>query len=471
MNRILKGKLIVVSNREPYVIKKGKAEKSVGGLVSALDPVMQATKGVWIASGSVPEGKELSDSDTRFMVPQDNPSYTMRLVPLKSRDVEGYYNGYSNRFLWPLCHIALDRVYLRKFYWDRYKKVNELFARAVAQEAEGGAVVWLQDYHLALCARYIRDLMPKTKISIFWHIPWPPYDVLRACPQRKELLEGLLSNDLIGFQLDSFRINFMRCVGRELGVPANFQKGTIRYRGRTVMVRAFPISVDFDWFENAALEKNAESFFRRFKSYRGLEGLKLGLSVDRLDYTKGIVKYLEAVDFFFSKYPRFKQRISFILVAVPTRKVEPFLSYMESVRKKVEAVNRKYSQKRWHPVEYIERRFNHNELAALYRGADLAVISSVYDGMNLVAKEYVSSQVDLNGALLVSEFAGSAEEIPGAIPINPYDIEGCADAIKNALEMKPERRRENMERARWYLKEKNIYRWVNDVLAELKRIG
>jgi trehalose 6-phosphate synthase len=377
----------------------------------------------------------------------------MRLVPLTSRDVEGYYNGYSNRFLWPLCHIALDRIYLRKFYWERYKKVNELFARAVVEESKAGAIIWLQDYHLALCARYIRDLRPRTKISIFWHIPWPPYDVLRACPQRKEILEGLLANNLIGFQLDSF------------------EEGTVSYRGYTTKVMAFPISVDFDWFEGAALEKKAERFFRRFKRYKGLEGLKLGLAVDRLDYTKGIIKSLEAIEFFFAKYQRFKHKFTFILVAVPTRKVEPYLSYMERVRKRVEGVNRKFSQKRWHPVEYIERRLSHNELAALYRGADLALISSVYDGMNLVAKEYVASQVDLNGALLVSEFAGSAEEIPGAIPINPYDTEGCADAIKNALEMKPEKRKESMERARWYIKERNIYRWVEDVLKELKTIG
>jgi trehalose 6-phosphate synthase len=471
MKGISKGKLIVVSNREPYVLKKGKAEKTVGGLVSALDPVMQTTKGVWIASGSVPEGKKLPARPQRFVVPPGNPSYTMRLVPLTSRDVEGYYNGYSNRFLWPLCHIALDRIYLKKFYWERYKKANELFARAVVEEYEAGDVVWLQDYHLALCARYIRDLRPRTKISIFWHIPWPPYDVLRACPQRKEILEGLLANNLIGFQLDSFRINFMRCVGRELGATANFEEGTVSYRGYTTKVMAFPISVDFDWFEGAALEKKAERFFRRFKRYKGLEGLKLGLAVDRLDYTKGIIKSLEAIEFFFAKYPRFKHKFTFILVAVPTRKVEPYLSYMERVRKRVEGVNRKFSQKRWHPVEYIERRLNHNELAALYRGADLALISSVYDGMNLVAKEYVASQVDLNGALLVSEFAGSAEEIPGAIPINPYDTEGCADAIKNALEMKPEKRKESMERARWYIKERNIYRWVEDVLKELKTIG
>jgi trehalose 6-phosphate synthase len=471
MKGISKGQLIVVSNREPYSLKKGKLEKSVGGLVSAMDPVMQEQKGVWIAAGSAAEGRKPSREAKRFMVPPENPSYTVRLVPLTPRDVEGYYNGYSNRFLWPLCHIALDRIYLRKFYWHRYKKVNELFARAVVEEAKKDAVVWLQDYHLALCAKYIRELKPKARTSIFWHIPWPPHDVFRACPQRKELLEGMLANDLIGFQLDSFGLNFLRCVGRELGARPNLAKRTVTYRGITTRVKAFPISVDFDWFESAAGEKKAEGFIRRFRRDKALEGLKVGLTVERLDYTKGVIKSLEAVEFFFAKYPRFKGNFTMVMVAVPTRKVEPYLSYMERVRKKVDSVNKKFSRKRWRPVEYIDRRLSHNELAALYRDADLAVISSIYDGMNLVAKEYVASQVDMKGSLLVSEFAGSSQEIPGAISINPYDTEGCADAIKNALEMKPERIKEQMERARWHIREKNIYRWVDDVLGELETIG
>jgi trehalose 6-phosphate synthase len=343
MKGISKGQLIVVSNREPYSLKKGKLEKSVGGLVSAMDPVMQEQKGVWIAAGSAAEGRKPSREAKRFMVPPENPSYTVRLVPLTPRDVEGYYNGYSNRFLWPLCHIALDRIYLRKFYWHRYKKVNELFARAVVEEAKKDAVVWLQDYHLALCAKYIRELKPKARTSIFWHIPWPPHDVFRACPQRKELLEGMLANDLIGFQLDSFGLNFLRCVGRELGARPNLAKRTVTYRGITTRVKAFPISVDFDWFESAAGEKKAEGFIRRFRRDKALEGLKVGLTVERLDYTKGVIKSLEAVEFFFAKYPRFKGNFTMVMVAVPTRKVEPYLSYMERVRKKVDSVNKKFS--------------------------------------------------------------------------------------------------------------------------------
>ena len=468
-------RLIIASNREPYGLKKGELTKTVGGVVSALDPIMQGAGGVWVASG----GAQHSGPE-RIAVPPTDPKYAMRLVPLNQKLVDGYYNGYANRFLWPLCHIALDRVYMRKHYWHSYRRVNEMFAEAIAEEvgdgSATGSVVWLQDYHLALCAKYIRGLVsgrqPASglKLAIFWHIPWPPYDVFKACPQRKEVLEGMLANDLIGFQLDSFRINFLRCAARELGAPIDLAKGTVRHYGHTTRVKAFPISVDYDWFDTAARDPRGMRFLKRFIGDRGLGRVKIGLAVDRLDYTKGIVKSLEAVELLFKKYPRFREKFTFVQVAVPTRKVEPFLSYMEQVRKKVEGVNAKYSTGDWRPVEYIERGFDHNQLAALYRRADLALISSIYDGMNLVAKEYIASQVDLSGVLLVSEFAGSAEEVPGAFPINPYDTEGCADAMKQALEMAPHKKKDAMERARWYVKEKDIYRWVDEILSEIGRL-
>ncbi len=463
--RILKERLIVVSNREPYVFRRGRLEKSVGGLVTALDPVMQATRGIWIAAGSSPE------AGPRSKVPPEAPSYTLRRVFLSEEDLEGYYNGYSNRFLWPLCHITLDRIYLRNSYWESYQKVNRVFADAVIEElGRGKAIVWLQDYHLALCGKYIRARRPRLKISLFWHIPWPPHDVFRICPQRVELLEGLLANDLLGFQLESYRLNFLRCVSREMGLKTDLKRGLVYYNGRTIRVKAFPISVDFEWFEESASTRRAERFLERFKKKYGLEGQLLGLGVDRLDYTKGILKCFDTLELFFAKYPRYRGRFTFIQVAVPTRKIEPYLSYMERVRKRVESINRRYSTSRWQPIRYIEGRLSHEDLAALYRGADLAMISSVYDGMNLVAKEYVASPVDLKGALLLSEFAGAAEDMPGAILINPYDTEGCADAIKSALEAPMEKKRETLQDAREHVKRNNIFRWVNEIIKEFKCI-
>ncbi len=460
-------KIVIVSNREPYSLKKGRLQKTVGGLVSALDPLMQATKGVWIASG--PKGDKM-DGPHSIQVPPESPSYTLRLVPLSSNDMEGYYNGYSNRFLWPLCHIALDRVYLTRSYWRSYSRVNRLFARAVAEEAPEGSIIWLQDYHLALAAAEIRALRPGAFISLFWHIPWPPHAVFRICPQKKEILEGLLANDLLGFQLPSFMQNFMTCAERELGCVIDPVEGGVRHKGRITRLRTFPISVDFGWFEAAAASPEAESFITKFLMKRDLGHLKLGLSVNRLDYTKGVIKCLEAVELFFTKYPRYRRKFTLIKVAVPTRKVEPFLSYMERVERKVESINRRFGSEGWRPVEYIHSNLSHTELAALYRRADLAVISSVYDGMNLVAKEFIASQLDLTGNILISEFAGASEEIPGVTVINPYDTEACADAMKAALEMDPEERKNRLVQARAHVRKHDIYHWVEDIFSAMQRI-
>ncbi len=468
MKNFGKQKLIIVSNREPFLFRKGRYEKTVGGLVSALDPVMRSSKGVWIAS-STPE--EAKGRGLRTEVPPENPSYTMRRVPLSHHDIDGYYNGYSNRFLWPLCHITLDRVYLKRSHWQSYRKANSLFADAVVDEAgEKGASVWLQDFHLALCAREIKERRPDIKVSLFWHIPWPPHAVLKVCPQRKVLLDGLLANDLLCFQLDDFKTYFMRCVKAELNAEVDFRNSTVYYKEQTTHVKSFPISVDYGWFDRTASRPRADSFFRRFIRVRELEGLFLGLSVNRLDYTKGIVKCLEAMELFFVKYPRFRKKVTFIHVVVPTRRVEPYLSYMEMVQKKVRSINHKFSSGKWRPIEYIDTKLTHEELASLYKHADMAVISSIYDGMNLVAKEYIASQVDLKGSILISEFAGAADDIPGVTVINPYDTEGFAESIKDTIVRDPLDKKHSLEIARAHLKENDLFKWVNDILKEFRSI-
>jgi len=458
-------RLIIVSNREPYSISR-RHQLMVGGLVSALDPLMKAARGVWIASGS---REELKGKTTRFPVPPADPSYTLRLVPLAPADIEGYYNGYSNRFLWPLCHMTLDRVYLARSYWRSYRKVNALFAKAAAEEAGDGSVFWLHDYHLAMCAPSIKELCGSALVSIFWHIPWPPHAVFRICPHKKELLEGLLANDLIGFQLPGFLENFAQCARRELGCDVDMEQGVISHNGRATRLKAFPISVDFEWFERAASSAEARRFILKFLKKRGLEGKKVILSVNRLDYTKGMIKCLEAIELFFAKYPSHKGSLTFVQIAVPTRKVEPYLSYMERVQRKVDSINLKLARDNWKPVEYITTNLSHTELASLYRRADLAMISSVYDGMNLVAKEFIASQVDLTGSLLISELAGASEEIPGVTLINPYDTEGCAIAIKAALQASPAHKRRALEEARAHVREHDIKRWVADIMGEINK--
>ncbi len=457
--------LIVVSNREPYTIKRdGRLEKTVGGLVSALDPVMCSARGVWIASTRARKGIKVE-------VPPEAPSYTMKLVPVSGRDFEDYYDGYSNSFLWPLCHITLDRVYLRDRYWEGYRKVNQLFADAVVEEAQGRKTfVWLQDYHLALCAGYIKEKNPGLKLSLFWHIPWPPYDVFRACPHRRELLRGLLANDLLGFQIEAFTRNFLRCVELELKDEAKIVGNVVHTKKGQTRVSAFPISIDYRWFEETALTGRAERFLKRFKKERNLDGRLMGLSVDRLDYTKGIIRGLSALELFFEKYPEFKRRFSFVQIAVPTRVSETYLDYMERVRRKVYSINSRFATGDWRPIEYIEKKFTHQELAGLYRGADLLMISSVYDGMNLVAKEYIASRTDLGGVALVSIFAGVSEDVPGVITINPYATENYADTIKMALEIDEAEKRRLMKKARSYIKKNDIYRWVNRILREIRSI-
>lgn len=467
MDNLLSKKLIIVSNREPYAVRKGQLARTVGGLVSALDPLMQANNGVWIATGGREQVKALGE---RVKVPPGDGSYAMRLVPVSPGDMENYYNGYSNRFLWPLCHITLDRIYHMRAYWQSYMKVNRLLAEAALEEGGHDSVVWLQDYHLALCAQEIKARSPGTFTSLFWHIPWPPHPVFRICPQRKELLRGLLANDLLGFQLESFKTNFTRCVENELDAEIDRATGAITIDNHTTYLKSFPISVDYSFFEEAATSGEAAAFMRKFARLRKLDGLFVALSVNRLDYTKGMIKCLEVIELFFDKYPRYKGKVVFVQIAVPTRKVEPYLSYRERVREKVESVNQRLSEGQWKPIEYIEGDLNQTELAALYRHSGLALISSVYDGMNLVAKEYVSSQVDLNGVLLISEFAGAADEIPGVTMINPYDTEGCADEIKKAIEMDPREKREAMAVARAHVKKNDIYRWVENIFREMDRI-
>jgi len=471
-NSAFRGKLVIASNRAPYFKKPGgRYEKSIGGLVSALDPVMSATRGIWVASTPVAgKGGRGGGVPLDIAVPPGDPKYTVHHVPIKRHDMNGYYHGYSNRLLWPLCHMLPDKVYLKEFYWQSYKKVNALFAAAIIEKAKKGSFVWLQDYHLSLCAGYIRNLRPDLRLSIFWHIPWPPYDIFRAAPQRREILEGMLANDLVGFQIDNFKRNFLRCVDLELGADIDVKGLFIHWKGHITKVKVFPISVDFKWFDAAARSLKARRYSNKFKRERGLEGRIIGISVDRLDYTKGILKCFEALEIFFDKYPEYRGRFTFVQIAIPTRKTEPYLSYMREVREKVAAINDMYATKDWRPIEYIEQCCTHGELAALFRAADLMLITSVFDGMNLVAKEYIASQVDCTGTLLVSEFAGVAEGMPGVIVINPYDTEGCADMVKAAIELPAKRKGELMTIAREYLADHDIYRWVDNIMDEMSKL-
>jgi trehalose 6-phosphate synthase/phosphatase len=380
--------------------------------------------------------------------------------------VEHYYHGYSNQVLWPLCHITLDRVYFRKRFWEDYVRANQAFAAAVLEEASDDAVIWVHDYHLCLVPQLVREKRPGATIAHFWHIPWPDWSVYRICPQAKEVLKGLLGNDLIGFQIPLFVRNFLDCVKECLDADVDYHRLLVTYRGHVTALKAFPISVDYEKFNAMAATRRTEAAMKDIRKKHGLSGY-VGLGVDRLEYTKALLKRLQALFLFFERYEKFRRKFTFVQIAVPTRMKEPYLSYQKTVEEYILRINEKFGTPDWLPVVYIDTKVEHKDLVAYYRMADVAVISSIYDGMNLVAKEYVASQVDGSGALILSEFAGAADELDGAVLVNPYDVEEFSSSLRKALTMpRPERER-RMEHLRKHVEEHDIYKWIHDFLYEI----
>ncbi len=465
-------RLIVVSNREPYVHRKTgnkiSVEKPAGGLTSALDNVLKTLNGTWIAWGSGSGDRGVVDGRNCVSVPQSGPSYSLKRVWLNQNEIDNYYTGYSNRVLWPLSHITLDRVYYKKQYWDYYRKVNRKFADAVLEEIEPDTAVWIHDYHLCLVPLFIKEAFPSVTTGHFWHIPWPDWGTFRILPQSKDIVEGLLANDLIGFQISLFVKNFMNCVAESLSADIDYDNSSVLYNGHRTLLRSFPISVDFDGFSSMALSKKERSI-KHLRKQLGISEGYIGIGVDRLEYTKALLKRLQAIELFFEKYRSFVGRFTFIQIAVPTRLSEPYTSYKKSVEKFIDRINNKYSTNSWKPIVYITTKIDHGDLALYYRIADVAIISSVYDGMNLVAKEYIASQVDEKGVIILSEFAGASEELIGALPLNPYDIESFAANIKQALLMPVEEKRSRMRALREHVKNNNLGRWTGDFIGELEK--
>lgn len=470
-----KGSLIVVSNREPYVHKKAglsiKIERPAGGLTSAIDDVLKATGGTWIAWGSGRGDRDIVDSKNSITVPPEHPYYTLKRVWLSPSEVDNYYHGYSNQVLWPLCHITLDRVYFRKKFWQDYIKANQSFADAVLEEADDDSILWIHDYHLCLLPQMLRKEQSNLTIAHFWHIPWPAWSVFRVCPQSKEILEGLLANDLIGFQIPLFVKNFLDCAKECLDIDVDYQNSTIYYKERAIKLKAFPISTDYAKFDSMASSQRTVKMMKNIRERYGITQGYIGIGADRLEYTKALIKRLQAITLFFERYGRFRRKFTFVQIAVPTRIKEPYISYKKAVEELISKINEKYSTENWKPIIYIDTKVEHKDLVAYYRMADVAIISSVYDGMNLVAKEYVASQIDGAGALILSELAGAAEEMDGAILVNPYDLEEFSDSIKKALMMSQDEKTSRMSSLRRQVKENDIYKWIYDILRETVTIS
>ncbi len=468
------GRLFVVSNREPYIhMRRGKSvEVTVppSGLVTALEPVLCACEGTWLAHGSGSADKETADRQGRLPVPPDDPRYTLRRIWLTKEEEEGYYYGFANEGLWPLCHIAHTRPIFRAADWKQYQAVNRKFADALLDEMKDceKPVVLVQDYHFALLPRMIKQKRPDARLAIFWHIPWPNPEAFGICPWQRELVEGLLGADLVGFHIQSHCNNFLQTADRVMESRIDWEHFTVQRLGHNTAVHPFPISVEVaDSPSEPSLESASEGRSALLKNL-DVEALFLGVGVDRLDYTKGILERFLAVERFLEKYPRYQAQFTFVQIGAPSRS---HLKRYHDLEAEIEAeagrINWRFQKDKWRPIVLLNRQHSHKEIDPYYKGADLCLVTSLHDGMNLVAKEFVAARSDENGVLILSIFTGAARELRDALQVNPYDLDQTAEAIRVALEMDPDERQARMQHMRRAIREHNIYQWAGSLITEL----
>lgn len=470
-------RFVVVSNREPYIhtYRDGQLQvlRPASGLTVALDPMMRAVGGVWVAHGSGDADRDVADEAGRIRVPPEKPTYTLKRVWLTPEQEDGYYYGFANSALWPLCHIAYRRPIFRQSDWERYREVNELFAGALAEEiGPDKALVFVQDYHLALLPRLLKERCPGAVVAHFWHIPWPNPEVFRICPWRIELLEGLLGSDILGFHIRYHGNNFIDTVDRELEARPDREMTAIVYRGHTTKIRSFPISVDFESISWEAARQPVTLRMRELREQYQLPERNLGIGIDRADYTKGIPERLRAIHRFLELRPEYRGNFTFVQVAVPSRlQVEEYRRLNEEIDTLAEEINQKHGSNSWQPILYLKQHMDSVGLYALYRLARFCLVSSLHDGMNLVAKEFVAANVKENGVLLLSQFTGAARELREALIINPYATDQLAEQIHRALEMDDEEVRARMRRLRETVREKNIFKWATDIFSKLGKLA
>ncbi len=468
---------VIVSNRQPYVHFVVEDEvrwtRTLGGLSTALDPVMRAVGGVWVAHGAGEADAEVTDERGQIRVPPDDPSYTLQRVWLTKQEENGYYYGASNQALWPLCHNAFTRPVFAQAHWEAYRSVNEKFAKAVAKiVGDKKAVILIQDYHFALLPRMVKKRCPQVKCGHFWHIPWPHREVFGICPWKRKILDGLLGNDLLGFHLQNFCSNFLDTIDRELESRRDPERMAVIYKKQATRVRAFPISVDFEAYSRLAASEACEQRMESLKRELGLSNKFVFVGLDRMDYTKGIPDRLQALDLLLKRNPELAGKVVLVQAAVPSRALLPeYQALNQRVEGLIEEINWRHRSGRWKPVIELNRDLPQVDVAALYRLADACVVSSLQDGMNLVAKEYVSARTDEKGVLLLSRFAGAAHELGEAVLINPYALDDFAERMQAAIEMKESEQRRRMRSLRRAVRQANIYTWTTNILDALSSLG
>jgi alpha,alpha-trehalose-phosphate synthase [UDP-forming] len=466
--------LFVISNREPYIHNHQGNEITVtvpaSGLVTAIEPILCACNGTWIAQGSGNADKETVDSHDRLRVPPDNPKYTLRRVWLSEKEEEGYYYGFANEGLWPLCHMAHTRPIFRASDWEYYNEVNARFADALAEEIsnEKDPVVLIQDYHFALLPRMVKERIPHARVAIFWHIPWPNPEAFSICPWQQELLDGLLGADLIGFHVQAHCNNFLSTVDRVLEARVDWEHFSVRRKDHWSAVQPFPISVDFLEAEDVPPESDTAEERSSLIEELGIETTFLGVGVDRMDYTKGIIERFQAVESFLERHPRYQGKFTFIQIGAPTRSnIRKYADFQKDVENETNRINERFRHGKWRPIVLLNRQHSHEEVRRYFRVAHLCMVTSLHDGMNLVSKEYVAARSDERGVLILSQFTGAARDLRDAIIVNPYDTEATGEAIAQALEMDIHEVTDRMERMRRTVKEHNIYWWAGSLIGDL----
>lgn len=452
-------RLIVAANRSPYIVKRKKdsvkVERSSGGLVSALDPIMRNTKGVWVSTA-----KEYNFQDI------DLP-YEIRTVIISSQENYHYYEGFGNRQIWPLFHYLPTRYNLHDNDWDYYVKVNQKFANQIFSFIRPDDVIWIHDYHLMLVPEMLRKAGVLNRIGFFLHIPFPSYEIFRITPKRKGILQGLLGADVIGFHTDSYKDHFLECVKKRFDeANVDLVNSCIEYDDKKIDVVSHPISIDFGLINKIARDRYVIDKSEKLKKSFNAE--VIGIGVDRLDYTKGIFERLNAIEFFLDNYPEYHNKFVFIQIAVPSRvKVTEYQKIKREVDEAVGRINGKFAKDGWSPICYIYNSIGLKDLVAYYSCADFALITAIRDGLNLVAKEYIASRINNDGTLILSEFAGAAEELDTGNLINPYDIRSISEGILRSIKTSKLEKRRIMSRLRKHIRANDVYKWVHNFLCHL----
>jgi trehalose-6-phosphate synthase len=468
--------IMIVSNRQPYIHDRTEEGIEIrlpaSGLVTALEPVMRACSGVWIAHGNGTADRETVDNRGHVRVPPNRPTYAIRRIWMTAEEETGYYYGFANEGLWPLCHLAHVRPVFRSSDWQHYKEINERFALAVIEEAKtDNPVVLVQDYHLALVPKIIRDHLPNATIITFWHIPWPNPEHYAICPWHREILRGLLGSSILGFHTRFHCSNFFDSVDRLLESRIDRDSSTISHGGKLTAVNHYPISIEWP---GAALQEQPSVPDCRTQIrtiHRVKTDHRIGLGVERLDYTKGILERFLAVERLLELQPEWVGTFSFVQIAAPSRSIiEHYRQFCQEVRALADRINQRFGYTGYQPIILLVEHHDPADLRTYYRGADLCFVSSLHDGMNLVAKEFVAARDDDQGVLILSQFTGAACELPEALIVNPYHIDQCAAALHLALTMPPVEQQARMRSMRGIVQEFNVYRWAGRMLMDAARM-